>query len=299
MPGSPPRRLAAPPATRCLQTCDDDGVDSRLYVTVPVTSLWTSPTAPRAVDKWAVGSQPDVVAWLADLDAAQERLGLHGRVLTQLELGEPVLITGHRDGSTRGSPSMTEGSAKEGWLPVAAPMQPSSRDARGYPGWVIAGHLSSQVPDRSPLSSAAAFPDEDTGNDTRTKAFLAAARAYLGLPYLWGGMCDWAMDCSGLVHLNLRRLGVVCPRDAEDQYDACEHIPAEDARPGDLFFFAHEGGRPHHVGIVTGPGRMLHAPETGSLVVEEPLTPARRDSLIGAGRLSSFWSPVSPPELTR
>jgi gamma-D-glutamyl-L-lysine dipeptidyl-peptidase len=271
------------------------GVNSRRYVTVPVTTLWTSPTAPHDVDAWAVAPQPDVVAWLADLDAAEARLGLHGRVLTQLERGEPVHITGHPDGSTASS---TEGSSERpadpGWLQVVAPMQPSSRDARGYPGWVPAAHTSSQVPDRSPLRPAAGSLDDDAG----ARAFLAVARAHLGLPYLWGGMCDWGLDCSGLVHLSLRRLGVVVPRDADDQYDACEHISADEAHPGDLFFFAHEGKRPHHVGIVTGPGRMLHAPETGSLVIEEPLTPARRNSLIGAGRLSSSWSQVSPSGLT-
>jgi cell wall-associated NlpC family hydrolase len=39
------------------------------------------------------------------------------------------------------------------------------------------------------------------------------------------------------------------------------------------------------VGIVTGPGRMLHAPQTGSMVIEEELTAPRRVTLIGAGRL--------------
>ena len=274
------------------------GVNSRRYVTVPVTPLWTSPTAPLDVDAWAVAPQPDVVAWLSDLDAAEARLGLHGRVLTQLELGEPVDITDHPDGSTTGpteSTTSTEGPADKGWLQVVAPMQPSSRDTRGYPGWVLARHVSSQVPDRSPLSSAASLngPSPDDG----AQAFVAMARAYLGLPYLWGGMCDWGLDCSGLVHLSLRRLGVVVPRDAEDQYDACEHIPADKAHPGDLFFFAHEGKHPHHVGIVTGPGAMLHAPETGSLVIEEPLTPARRNTLIGAGRLWSLWSQAWRSEL--
>jgi gamma-D-glutamyl-L-lysine dipeptidyl-peptidase len=265
------------------------GVNSRRYVTVPVTTLWTSPAAPRDVDMCAVVPQPDVVAWLADLDAAEARLGLHGRMLTQLELGEPVLVTGDHDGSTTGS---RQASTAEGWLPVVAPMQPSSRDARGYPGWVLAEHVSSQVPDGSPLSAADSLDDDDGAG-----AFVALAREHLGLPYLWGGMCDWGLDCSGLVHLSLRRLGVVVPRDADDQYDACEHLPAEEAHPGDLFFFAHEGKRPHHVGIVTGPGRMLHAPETGSLVIEEQLTAARRNTLIGAGRLSSLWSQVAPYEL--
>ena len=259
------------------------GVNSRRYVTVPVTTLWTSPQAPREVDARAVALRPDVVAWLADLDAAEARLGLHGRALTQLELGEPVEVT-------------EEGSAAEGWLQVVAPLQPTSRDSRGYPGWVFAGHVSSQAPDRSPLLRADDSRD-DPDDVARTQSFIAMARTHLGLPYLWGGMCDWALDCSGLVHLGLRRLGVVVPRDADDQYDACDHIPADEAHPGDLFFFAHPGARPHHVGIVTGPGRMLHAPETGALIIEEPLTPARRDSLIGAGRLSSFWSRASPSEL--
>ncbi len=246
-------------------------VNSRRYVTVPVTTLWSSPTSPRDVDASAVAAQPDVVAWLADLDAADARLGLHGRSLTQLELGEPADIS-------------DAGSAAGGWLHVVAPLQPSSLDPRGYPGWVRADHLSAQIPDRSPFLAS---PGSVEGGPSAA-ALIALTRRYVGLPYLWGGMCDWALDCSGLVHLGLRRLGVVFPRDADDQYDACEHIPVADARPGDLYFFAHEGKRPHHVGIVTGPGRMLHAPETGSLILEEALTPARQNSLIGAGRVTAL-----------
>ena len=244
-------------------------VSSRRYVIVPVTTLWSSPTSPRDVDAAAVAPHPDVVAWLADLDAAAARLGLHGRALTQLELGEPVEIIDDPD---------------NGWLQVVAPMQPSTLDPRGYPGWLPAAHVSAQVPDRAPISATSGSLEGGRG----AGAFIADARKRLGLAYLWGGMCDWALDCSGLVHLCLRRLGVVFPRDADDQYDACEHIPATDARPGDLYFFAHEGKRPHHVGIVTGPGRMLHAPETGSVIVEEALTPARRNSLVGAGRVPAL-----------
>jgi cell wall-associated NlpC family hydrolase len=249
-------------------------VDSRRYVTVPGTALWTSPTAPRDIDVWAVVPEPNPVAWLADLDAAKARPGLHGRVLTQLECCEPVLIIGDLDGRTAGS-------ADQRWLKIAAPMQPSTLDARGYPGWVVAGHVGVQVPDCPPLATTATCLQAGP----QAQAFIAEARTHLGLAYLWGGMSDWGLDCSGLVHLSLRRLGVVIARDAADQYDGCEHIRAIDARPGDLFFFAHKGKRPHHVGIVTGPGSMLHAPETGSVIIEEPLTPARQSTLIGAGRL--------------
>jgi len=257
-------------------------VNSKRYVTVPVTALWTSPTAPRDVDGWAVAPEPDVAAWLADLDAAEARPGLHGRVLTQLACGEPVLVTGDPDGRMAGS-------RDQRWLQVVAPLQPSCLDARGYPGWVLAGHLGEKVPDCAQPATVTQPPE--AGADA--KDFIAEARTHLGVAYLWGGMCDAGLDCSGLVHLSLRRLGVVAPRDADDQYDACEHLPAVEAEPGDLFFFAHDGRRPHHVGIVTGPYRMLHAPETGAVIIEENLSPARRRTLIGAGRLSPRLSRVS------
>ena len=273
-------------------------VSTRRYVTVPVTTLWTSPTAPREVDAWAVASPPDVDAWLAAMDAAEARLGLHGRALTQLELGEPVDIL--------------ELSADGRWLDVVAPLQPSSLDPRGYPGWLPADHVNAQPPNGSTLATTNNPAPESVSGPRKAgplvaapleagpvaagpllagasaATFIAQARTHLGLPYLWGGMCDWGLDCSGLVHLSLRRLGVLFPRDADDQYDACEQIPAADARPGDLIFFAHEGKRPHHVGIVTGPGRMLHAPETGSLIIEEALSPARQKSLVGAGRVPAL-----------
>jgi hypothetical protein len=249
-------------------------VDDRMYVTVPVTALWASPTASRDVDRWAVAPLPDVIAWLADLDTAGARQGLHGRVLTQLECCEPVLITG--DGGRR-----SPGAAEQRWLRVVAPMQPSGLDGRGYPGWVRTEHIGEIIPN-CPSPTSASHPLQTA---PQAQAFIAAARKHLGVPYLWGGLCDVGLDCSGLVHLSLRRIGVLVPRDADDQYDACEHIPADQARPGDLYFFARHGRRPHHVGIVTGPGRMLHAPQTGSMVIEEELTAPRRVTLIGAGRL--------------
>lgn len=256
------------------------GVDNHRYVTVPVTALWTSPTAPRDVDAWAVAAKPDVVAWLADLDAADARTDLHGRVLTQLECCEPVLLTGDPD-------ARSDRSGEGRWLQIAAPMQPSTLDGRGYPGWLLAEHVGAQIPSCPPPAAVG-----ESGIPAET--FIEMARTHLGLPYLWGGLCDQGLDCSGLVHLSLRRLGLVVPRDADDQYDACQHIPAADARPGDLYFFARQNKRPHHVGIVTGPGRMLHAPETGSVIIEEALTPARESTLIGAGRL-----PLLPPPAGR
>ena len=52
------------------------------------------------------------------------------------------------------------------------------------------------------------------------------ARAYLGAPYLWGGMTERGIDCSGLVHMAWRRLGRLVPRDAHEQEAAGAPSPS-------------------------------------------------------------------------
>jgi hypothetical protein len=97
-------------------------------VAVPVATVWTSPDAPRSVDEPAVRDLPDAAAWADSMDK-EVRLGLHGRTDTQLLLGEPVELLEER----------------RGWSSVVALWQESSRDERGYPGWVRTAHLGSPV----------------------------------------------------------------------------------------------------------------------------------------------------------
>ena len=224
-----------------------------LHVSVPVTTLWTSPNAPRPVDASAIADPPDPTRWLAILDARPDedetgngRLGLHGRVDTQAVSGEPVVPIS----------DVTD----DGWVRVVCPWQPSRLDARGYPGWVRRSHLEERA-------SAAAEPGRPVGDAPSGADVLTLAREHLGLPYLWGGTSPLGLDCSGLVHAVWRRFGVVVPRDADDQEAAAYPVAVGDERPGDLYFFAHPGRPVHHVGIVSAPGRMLHAPETGRGIV--------------------------------
>ncbi|MEO7129758.1 MAG: C40 family peptidase, partial [Dermatophilaceae bacterium] len=114
---------------------------------------------------------------------------------------------------------------------------------------------------------------------------LGLAREHLGLAYLWGGVTPAGLDCSGLVLHTWRRLGVIVARDAYAQAASSIPVPTHRVRAGDLYFFAHEGRRIHHVGIVVEPGWMLHASETGRFVVEEQLPEDRLRTLVSAGRL--------------
>lgn len=99
--------------------------------------------------------------------------------------------------------------------------------------------------------------------------FVAVAESFEGLPYVWGGNSGLGVDCSGLVQAALFRAGQPCPRDTDMQErELGEPVPTRDPaklRRGDLVFL------PGHVGIVSGPGRLLHASSRWMRVLDEAL----------------------------
>ncbi len=147
------------------------------------------------------------------------------------------------------------------WTRVLAPDQPTHLDPAGYPGWVETDALVEDDP-------------------------LAVARGFLGTAYVWGGLGHEGIDCSGLVHLSFRAVGVRVPRDAADQ--AAAATPVQEPQPGDLYFFGRPDETVSHVGFVTELG-LLHASQAVGVgrVVEEPMPEERRATLLGAGRLAT------------
>jgi cell wall-associated NlpC family hydrolase len=95
---------------------------------------------------------------------------------------------------------------------------------------------------------------------------IAFAERQLGKPYLWGGTGPDAFDCSGLVMMAYRTAGIDIPRTSQAQWLWGPRIPASQAQPGDLVFFAGSDGtttHPGHVGLVIGGGKMIEAWATG------------------------------------
>lgn len=301
-------------------------------VTVPVATMWTRPEAVRPVDAPAVADLPDVRRWVAAM-TKQQLLDLGGRTLTQLLLGERVLVE-RVDGD---------------WAHVVAVEQPCGKhDERGYPGVVRLAHLA--VPTAPAAgrqvvvdATATALCDEPNGDvvlpgvvvgtrltvtgrpdrgwlpvsvparesalwvraadvapvptgEPSAKDVLAVAERLIDVPYVWGGLSVYGIDCSGLVHLAHRRLGVTVPRDADDQAAVGERVELGAEQPGDLYFFARDGKEPHHVGLVaaasTGadePRQMLHASgqDAAGRVVNEQMTDDRSATLTEARRTVS------------
>lgn len=244
-------------------------------VRTPISGLWLTATSPRPIDAPLLDTSPDHDRWLAAMDAESEpmagRLGLEGRMETQVLLGEAVEVHDLHDD----------------WAFVTCPQQPSHKNPRGYPGYLRADHLDladAEVPTEIPAGSHST----DTPAATVDRAaFLGAVRAHLGMSYLWAGLSPLGLDSSGLVHLPLRELGVLFPRDCSDQSRHCTPVDPADALPGDLLFFARPGAEPDHVGIVTASGRIMHAPQAGR-VVEEDMPADRVETLVGAGRISAL-----------
>jgi cell wall-associated NlpC family hydrolase len=100
---------------------------------------------------------------------------------------------------------------------------------------------------------------------------IAWAAGQFGKPYQYGASGPDSFDCSGLVMMAYRAAGVAIPRTSQEQWNYGQRIPAAQVQPGDLVFFAGDGGSanaPGHVGIVVSPSKhlMIDAYASGSPV---------------------------------
>ncbi|MEU0565813.1 C40 family peptidase [Nonomuraea sp. NPDC005983] len=131
------------------------------------------------------------------------------------------------------------------------------------------------------------------------KVALNFAMKKRGIPYVWGGTSDSGYDCSGLTLRAYEKAGIELPRTAAEQYNAfSKKISWDHLKPGDLVFFHGLG----HVGMISRPGYMVHAPHTGDVVKEEQLSDWRKDSFVGAVRPDpkgvKLWKEISKQRAT-
>jgi cell wall-associated NlpC family hydrolase len=116
---------------------------------------------------------------------------------------------------------------------------------------------------------------------------IAYARAQLGKPYIWGGTGPDGFDCSGLVMEAYAADGISIPRTSQDQWAELPHIPADQARPGDLVFFPGGDGTwsaPGHVALVISATQMIQAYAPGTPVEISPLNGDGAGGIVGFAR---------------
>lgn len=118
------------------------------------------------------------------------------------------------------------------------------------------------------------------------------AETLMGLPYVWGGVSTFGLDCSGLVQTALRASRHDAPRDADQQEAELGSdigLDLSGLKRGDLIFW------PGHVGIMRSSTHLLHANAYHMCVASEPIGTAVRRIETSAGPIRSIrrLNPVS------
>jgi cell wall-associated NlpC family hydrolase len=88
---------------------------------------------------------------------------------------------------------------------------------------------------------------------------LQYAEGYLNAPYFWGGRSPYGIDCSGLMQILFRFVGIKLPRNVDWQVTKGVDVVCQEPQVGDLAFFKNKKGDLVHVGLVYAPGKVLHA----------------------------------------
>lgn len=176
--------------------------------------------------------------------ATSTRGGLSGVAVSLAAVGVFALFAAVRDVPLR-----------EGLLSLARGDTPEGRPARAA---VVPPELGYTAPGGT-SSGAPSF-----GNSAVGAAIAAAARRYVGVPYVWGGETPAGWDCSGFVTWVLHRdCGLDLPSNHHTTaaqflvWDGAISIPRNTCEAGDLVCWT------GHIGIALDRNTMINAPTAG------------------------------------
>jgi gamma-D-glutamyl-L-lysine dipeptidyl-peptidase len=276
------------------------------WVAVAVARLWESPSAPWPVDAPALRSPVRFRAWLRHM-TFDERKALDTRSDTEALLGDRVVVVRLRPHWVKvvvpSQPSQKDSRGYPGWIPRGQ-LTARTPSHTGQVATVIArtawlrtddpdhlrgaeisfgtalsvlgqvGHfvrvVTPQGAVRRLYASTVVLHTADQAAIEPSRASLKwTAESFLGLPYLWGGLSGFGIDCSGLTWLDYRAHGIRIPRDALPQ--SRNGRPTSTPRVGDLLFYA-SNGLVHHVSMSVGGGYVIDAPHTGGVVEIVPFS---------------------------
>ncbi|BBB92216.1 MAG TPA: C40 family peptidase [Methylomusa anaerophila] len=275
-------------------------------INVPLAIFWSNPDAQYRKISLAAAVNP--TSWSQSLDV-QQRLWLVNKVNTMAIYGERVTILDGQNNwlqvAAMAQRTKDNKWGQAGWVPenqisynsdylveqsclpqavVSIPKAALFWDTTCWTQPI--NELSFQVRLPILLEEKSVFkvrlPDGGTGHVSRLETkkvselffsrecIVAQARQFLGLRYLWGGTSCYGFDCSGYTFRLYQSQGISLYRNSKQQSQ--EGIPIEENNllPGDLVFFASEGGKGniHHVGMCVGNGIMIHAPQSRSAIQE-------------------------------
>lgn len=107
---------------------------------------------------------------------------------------------------------------------------------------------------REAASAAPVVPVKVSGDIAVVITYALAQR---GKPYRWGSAGPGSFDCSGLIMMSYRQIGVRLPHQSGAIAARGRPVPRSQARAGDVAAY------PGHVGLLISPTHMVHASRAG------------------------------------
>ncbi|MDO5028732.1 MAG: C40 family peptidase [Bacillota bacterium] len=110
-------------------------------------------------------------------------------------------------------------------------------------------------------------------NAMLVEKIIDKAYTLIGSPYVYGDTGKVGYDCSGMIYALMGEFtDIKLPRTSKDMAEVGELVLEEDLEPGDFLFFTSEGGSViNHVALYVGDGKMIHASNSASSIIESPL----------------------------
>ena len=137
---------------------------------------------------------------------------------------------------------------------IAVKKREARRLARGLPASTAGATAKAETrASRRAARRASRYAGTAAPTDAAAR-LIRTARTYVGTPYRSGGTTRLGMDCSGLLSTTFQQAGFDIPRTSHEQSTFGEELLPRQIQPGDLIFFATDGGmsrRISHVGLVT------------------------------------------------
>lgn len=213
------------------------------------------------------------------------RMELH----TQLLYGDPVVML---EKAGAWSKIRIEWDRYIGWVLSAQLQEPAGDEAAHIPEYLLLNTLraaSSELPfselypatflsqEQRAVWFGNKHPDADfmlksAGHSADESLIRKILSMYLHAPYMWGGNTPAGIDCSGLSQMLYRFLGISLPHFASEQMEFGRTLDfLQEARAGDLAFFASEEGEIQHVGVLWDSGQIIHASESNGRVAVDIL----------------------------
>lgn len=123
----------------------------------------------------------------------------------------------------------------------------------------------------SSTGTAASTASSSSNATGSAAAVIAFAKAQLGDAYVLGSTGPNSWDCSSLVQAAFRSVNIDLPRVSQSQSTAGTQVSLSNLQPGDILYWGGAGSA-YHVGIYVGGGEFVGAQNSGTGVVQRPLS---------------------------